>query len=67
MASKRSGSKAKSGGGAKAGKGKATMASLKDLEARGSQKIRGGRKAGRTELSELQISKVVDKSSADLF
>ena len=42
MASKKNGSKAKPGGGAKAGKRTARKASLKDLEAKGSQKIRGG-------------------------
>ena len=42
MVSKKSGSKAKSGGGAKAGKRTANKASLKDLEAKGSQKIKGG-------------------------
>lgn len=66
MANKRSGSKTKSGGGAKAGKGKATMGRLKDLEAKGSQKIRGGTTT-KTKVGELQISKVLDKSSAVLF
>jgi len=66
MASKRSGSKANSRGGAKAGKGKATMGRLKDLEAKGGQKIRGGDK-GKVKTSELQIMKVVDKSSAVLI
>ena len=61
MASKRSGSKAKSGGGAKAGKGKA---SLKDLDAKGSKKIRGGSTAGRADFSSLTIMKVLDKTSA---
>jgi hypothetical protein len=51
MASKKSGSKAKSGGGAKAGK-RTARASLKDLEAKGSQKIKGGK------------MKVLDKTSA---
>ena len=60
MASKKSGSKAKSGGGAKAGKGKA---SLKDLEPKGSQKIRGGSKAGKADFSNLSIMKVLDKTS----
>jgi hypothetical protein len=54
MASKKSGSKAKSGGGARARKGKATMTSLKDLEAKGTQKIKGG---------DIWIGKVVDKST----
>ena len=63
MASKRSGSKAKSGGGAKAGKGKARMESLKDLEPKGSQKIRGGSKAGTADFSNLSIMKVLDKTS----
>ena len=40
MASKKSGSKAKSGGGAKAGKRTAKKASLKDLEAKGSQRLK---------------------------
>ncbi len=65
MASKRSGSKIKSGGGAKAGKGKATMASLKDLEAKDSQKIRAGakNKSGRADFSNLSIMKVLDKTT----
>jgi hypothetical protein len=59
MASKRSGSKAKSRGGAKAGKGKA---SLKDLDAKGSKKIKGGSKE-RADLGYVNIMKVVDKTS----
>ena len=62
MASKRSGSKAKSGG-AKTGKGKATMKSLKDLEAKDSQKVRAGSKAGRADFSNLSIMKVLDKTT----
>ena len=54
MANKRSGSKANSRGGAKAGKAKATMGSLKDLEAKGTHKIKGG---------DIWISKVPDKST----
>ena len=54
MASKKSVSKAKSGGGAKAGKRMAKKASLKDLDAKRSQMIRGGK------------MKVLDKASAVL-
>lgn len=45
MASKsgNSGNKAKSGGGANAGKRTAKKATLKDLEAKGTQKIKGGK------------------------
>ena len=42
MVSKKSGSKAKSGGGAKAGKRTAKKAGLKDLDAKRGQMIRGG-------------------------
>lgn len=65
MASKRSGSKAKSGGRARARKGKATMGSLKDLEAKDSQKIRGGdkSKSGRADFANLSIMKVLDKTT----
>ena len=54
MANKRSGSKTNSRGGAKSGKGKATMGGLKDLEAKGTQKIKGG---------DIWIGKVSDKST----
>jgi len=43
MASKRSGSRAKSGGGAKAGKRTTKKGSFRDLEAKDGQKIRGGK------------------------
>ena len=48
MVSKKSGSKAKSGGGAKAGKRTAKKASLKDLDAKRSQMIRGGKVLDKT-------------------
>jgi hypothetical protein len=54
MANKKSGSKTNSRGGAKAGKGNATMGKLKDLDAKGTQKIKGG---------DIWISKVQDKST----
>ena len=39
-------------------------AAMKDLEAKGSQKIRGGSKAGTADFSNLSIMKVLDKTSA---
>ena len=57
MASKRSGIKAKSGGG-KAGKRKPKKGTLKDLEAKDSQKIRGG--------GEFSFTHNVDKPTPQL-
>ena len=59
MASKRSGSKGKSRGGARAGKGKA---SLKDLEVKGSKKIKGGSKSVLADSGNVSIMHVVDKT-----
>lgn len=58
MANKSGGSKSKSKSGA--GKTKATM---KDLEPRGTSKVRGGEKAKTTTYSNLQIMKVLDKTT----
>ena len=57
MTSKRSGTKGKSGAGAKAGKRTTKKGSLRDLPAKGGQKIRGG----------ISITKVVDKSTPTLM
>ena len=62
VASKRSGSKAKSGGEAKTGKRRTKKESLKDLEAKDSQKIRGG-----VTTSEFTITKPTDSTSPKLF
>jgi len=58
MASKRSGTKTKSGGG-KAGKRKPKKETLKDLEAKDTRKIRGG--------GEFSITHNVDKATPILF
>ncbi len=55
MTSKRSGSKAKSGGGAKTGKRRNKKESFKDLEAKDSQKIRGG--------GDISFTKTTDQTS----
>lgn len=57
MNGKRNGRKAKSGGGAKAGKRTAKKGNLTDLEAKGGQKIRGG----------FTITKTTDSSTPKLF
>jgi hypothetical protein len=58
MASKRGGSKAKSGGGAKAGKRKPNKGGLKDLEAKDGRKIRGGTKQSVTEEFPFLVTKL---------
>ena len=58
MASKRSGSKAKSGGGAKSAKAKANR-ELKDLDVRKTKGVRGGQ----VTFSEFTISHKADKST----
>lgn len=60
MASKRSGRKARSGGGAKAGKRKPGKGSLRDLEAKGARKVHGGG-------GDLPITKDVDKATVKPF
>jgi type VI protein secretion system component Hcp len=62
MTSKRSGSKAKSGAGAKAGKRTTKKGSLRDLPAKDSQKIRGG-----VTTSGFTITKPSDSTSPKLF
>jgi hypothetical protein len=62
ITSKRSGTKAKSGGEAKPGKRRTKKESLKDLEAKDSQKISGGKVAS----SDISVVKYVDKSTPTL-
>ena len=58
MTSKRSGSKAKSGAGAKAGKRTTKKRSFKDLEPKDGQKIRGG-----LTFKPIVITKPIDSST----
>jgi hypothetical protein len=59
MASKRSGSRAKSGGEGNTGKRRTKKESLKDLEAKDSQKISGGRGT----VNPIPIVKTIDPAT----